>query len=88
MLLQALSHGPLHFLSLFCRACLPAFLANEIEAGTDPFRKETMKHAVMMLVCAFALSACGMFKSEPKHLTTPAQWEKYGYHDHLHSDHK
>ncbi|MCC6105183.1 hypothetical protein [Acetobacter sp.] len=47
-----------------------------------------MKHAVMMLVCAFALSACGMFKSEPKHLTSPAQWEKYGYHDHLHSDHK
>ncbi|BBC79458.1 ABC transporter substrate-binding protein [Acetobacter orientalis] len=30
-----------------------------------------MKHAVLMLVCAFALSACGLFKSEPKRLTTP-----------------
>lgn len=46
-----------------------------------------MKHAVIMLVCAFALSACGMFKHEPKHLDTPAQWEKYGYRDHGLSNH-
>ncbi|AQT04391.1 MULTISPECIES: hypothetical protein [Acetobacter] len=43
-----------------------------------------MKHAVLMLVCAFTLCSCGMFgKSEPRHMTTAAQWEKYGYKDHL-----
>lgn len=47
-----------------------------------------MKHAVLMLVCAFALSACGLFKSEPKTLTTPQQWEKFGYHDHMSTSRK
>lgn len=43
-----------------------------------------MKHAVLMLVCAFTLCSCGMFgKSEPRHMTTAAEWEKYGYRDHL-----
>ncbi|GAN67954.1 hypothetical protein [Acetobacter orleanensis] len=43
-----------------------------------------MKHAVLMLVCAFTLCSCGMFgKSEPRHMTTPAEWEKYGYRDHV-----
>lgn len=43
-----------------------------------------MKHAVLMLVCAFTLCSCGMFgKSEPRHMTTAAQWEQYGYKDHL-----
>ncbi len=43
-----------------------------------------MKRAVLLLACTLGLSACGMFSSsEPKHLTTAAQWEKYGYHDHL-----
>ncbi|WP_165759945.1 hypothetical protein [Acetobacter cibinongensis] len=47
-----------------------------------------MKHVVLILVCAVALSACGMFKGEPKRMTTPQEWEKFGYHDNLHSNHK
>lgn len=47
-----------------------------------------MKYALLMLVCAFTLSACGLFSSEPKRLTTPKQWEQFGYHDHLSTSHK
>lgn len=43
-----------------------------------------MKNAVLMVICAFALCSCGLFgKQEPRHMTTPAQWEKYGFKDHL-----
>ncbi|WP_168200030.1 hypothetical protein [Acetobacter vaccinii] len=42
-----------------------------------------MTRAVLLLACAFGLSACGWFHHEPRHMTSPTQWEKYGYRAHL-----
>ncbi|MCX2564328.1 MULTISPECIES: hypothetical protein [Acetobacter] len=44
-----------------------------------------MRHVILLLICAVTLSACS---EEPKKLTTPAQWQKYGYHDHLMQNNK
>ncbi|MGE4522536.1 MULTISPECIES: hypothetical protein [Acetobacter] len=41
-----------------------------------------MKRAVLLLACALGLSACG---STPRHITSPAQWQKLGFHDHIQS---
>ncbi|MBO1327018.1 hypothetical protein OQ496_02745 [Acetobacter suratthaniensis] len=42
-----------------------------------------MKRAVLLLACALGLSACGMFHSTPRHITSPAQLEKLGFRDHI-----
>ncbi|MCH4093488.1 MAG: hypothetical protein LKE96_04135 [Acetobacter peroxydans] len=44
-----------------------------------------MKRAVLLLACALGLSACGMFHSTPRHITSPAQWQKLGFHDRIQS---
>ncbi|MBO7072736.1 MAG: hypothetical protein J6V89_04375 [Acetobacter sp.] len=50
---------------------------------TPPHFTRAFMRTFLLIGILFNLTACGLFHHAPRHMTTPAQWEKYGYHTHL-----